>query len=295
MELRKFETFRYLNINPLDESWGVCVTTVGAQLIDPSTNYPPSVHPPTYSFKPTSGRTLDEYQLVYITKGQGYFSSESLPKQKIKAGSIFILFPGEWHNYSPCQDTGWEEYWVGFRGEQIDRLVGSGFFSKSQPLFDIGINSSILDMYNNISLHIQGEQIGYQQIISSIVLCALGELYSLTKRPSSANNEIINKIDEARRMMKSCATEPLSPEQIAHQLGMGYSWFRRMFLRHTGTTPAQYQIQQKIILAKELLTTSDLNVCEIAYRLNFENGSQFASFFKRIEGVTPTAFRLDKR
>ena len=82
-----------------------------------------------------------------------------------------------------------------------------------------------------------------------------------------------------------------SPEEIAARLGLGYSWFRRMFKEYTGVSPAQYQLQQKLLRAKELLTSTPLTISEIAYSLHFENAGQFSTFFKKKEGVTPSEFR----
>lgn len=53
--------------------------------------YPLSRHPEKYNFKPQTGRILNEYQLVYITKGSGYFSSQSCKSQKINAGTMILL------------------------------------------------------------------------------------------------------------------------------------------------------------------------------------------------------------
>jgi AraC-like DNA-binding protein len=78
---------------------------------------------------------------------------------------------------------------------------------------------------------------------------------------------------------------------LAEQVGVGYSWFRKMFKQYTGISPAQYQIQLRIMRAKELLMTTDLNITEIAYQLNFEDGGCFSTFFKNKEGITPSEFR----
>ncbi len=91
--------------------------------------------------------------------------------------------------------------------------------------------------------------------------------------------------------MKEQVEEPFRPEEIARQLGLGYSWFRRMFKEYTGVSPAHYQAQQKLLRAKELLTGTHLNITEIAYMLKFGNASQFSTFFKKREGVTPSGFR----
>ena len=86
------DKLHYLAINTNDEDWGIVVTTVGYQFISPKDNYPLSKHPVQYDFKPQKGRILNEYQLVYITKGCGYFSSQSVPEQRITAGTMrFVL------------------------------------------------------------------------------------------------------------------------------------------------------------------------------------------------------------
>lgn len=285
------DQLRYLSIGASDEEWGIVVTTVGYQFIPPQGQYPLLSHPENYYFKPQTGRILNEYQLVYITKGSGYFSSQSCKIQKIYAGTMILLFPGEWHSYYPDKDTGWDEYWVGFRGIHIDKRVEKRFFSKEEPLHKIGLSATIVGLYEDILKFASQEKSGYQQMISSIVLHILGTVYYKRKNNSFTNMYVVDKINEARILMKEQAENAMSPEEIASQLGLGYSWFRRMFKEYTGVSPAQYQLQQKLLKAKELLTTSNMNISEIAYTLKFENAGQFSTFFRKKEGVTPSAFR----
>ncbi len=58
-------------------------------------------------FDTNKGRTLDEFQLLYLTEGEGVFQSDHCPETAIKAGEIFLLFPGEWHTYHPTSGKGW--------------------------------------------------------------------------------------------------------------------------------------------------------------------------------------------
>jgi AraC-like DNA-binding protein len=282
----------YLSIGGNDEDWGIVVTTVGCQTILPCTHYPPAQHPDTHHFTPEKGRIFNEYQLVYITKGQGWFSSQSVKKkQKVTVGTMILLFPGEWHSYEPDTSTGWNEYWVGFRGMHIDNRVKNGFFSKEEPLYYIGVNSSIVGLYEDIIRIARKEKTGYQQMISSIVLSILGTVYYKNKNRQYTDTYIVDKINEARNIIKNNIEGALSQEDIAKRLGLGYSWYRRMFKEYTGVSPAQYQLQQKLMKVKELLTTTDKNISEIAYSLHFENVCQFSTFFKKKEGITPSEFR----
>ncbi|MDL2222329.1 AraC family ligand binding domain-containing protein [Parabacteroides sp. OttesenSCG-928-N08] len=176
---RHKDNLRYLTISPRDEEWGIVVTTVGYQFIPPGSKYPLSRHPDSYEFKPQNGRTLNEYQLVYITKGGGYFSSTSVKKQRIQAGTMILLFPGEWHSYYPDEESGWDEYWVGFRGMHIDKRVENSFFTKNEPLYAIGLSATIVTLYEDILKQASQEKSGYQQMISSIVLHILGRGVSI--------------------------------------------------------------------------------------------------------------------
>lgn len=95
-------SLKYLTISPNDWDWGLVVTTVGRQSVAPNEHYPAmQQHPDSYHFKSNNGRVLDEFQMVYITDGSGYFESQSISRQKIEAGTIILLFPGERHSYSP--------------------------------------------------------------------------------------------------------------------------------------------------------------------------------------------------
>lgn len=291
MNEQRNDLLRYMTISAMDEEWGIVVTTVGYQFIPPGCAYPLSRHPESYNFKPQTGRILNEYQLVYITKGSGHFSSQSCKPMKISAGTMILLFPGEWHSYYPDQATGWDEYWVGFRGPHIDKRVEKQFFTKEEPLHRIGLSATIVGLYEDILKFASQEKSGYQQMISSIVLHILGSVYYKEKNNSFTNTYVVDKINEARILMKENIEDPLSPEEIASRLGLGYSWFRRMFKEYTGVSPAQYQLQQKLLRAKELLTSTSLSISEIAYSLHFENAGQFSTFFRKKEGVTPSDFR----
>ena len=125
---------KYLAINPSDQAWGLAINSVGRQTIAENEVYPPQEHPTRYLFNTKSGRILNEYQLLYITKGKGSFSSEPSGLCQIKEGCMFLLFPGERHTYMPDKSTGWNEYWIGFNGAIMDERVRNGFFSKESPV-----------------------------------------------------------------------------------------------------------------------------------------------------------------
>lgn len=290
MATQKNKNIRYLNVSTTDEKWGITVTTAGHQCIPPHSSYPLSQHPKAYTFNPQNGRILNEYQLIYISQGNGYFQSDSCKKQKIKAGTMILLYPDEWHSYYP-EEGGWYEHWVGFKGHYIEGLIDNKFFSKEKPIYEIGVNTTVISLFEDIVTYATEERTGYQQLISSMVLYIMGNVYYKEKNSSFGQPIAIEKIDEARAIMKKTIDSPLPIETIAQNLNVGYSWFRSMFKKYTGVSPAQYQLQLRYLRAKELLNTTQMSISDIAYALNFESVAQFSTFFRKKEGIPPLQFR----
>ena len=82
-----------------------------------------------------------------------------------------------------------------------------------------------------------------------------------------------------------------SPEDVAEELQVGYSWFRKTFKTHTGMAPGQYFIDLKIQRAKEMLCEPYSSVKRIAYDLKFDSVFYFSKIFKGKTGVTPIKFK----
>lgn len=281
----------YLTITENNEKWGTVCTTVGYQDVLPNSKYPVSQHPTNYNFTYKLGRTLNEYQLVYITSGEGLFESASYPRSIVKSGTMILLFPGEWHSYSPSKETGWTEWWVGFKGGHIDNIIKGGFFTKKEPLLYIGNSIGIESLYQEIIKEAQNEYSNFQILISGIIHHILGSIVYKKSSIYHSNNPISDKINEAKLIMRNNIATNITAADIAYQLHISYSLFRHAFKEYVGTSPSQYMQQVKHNKAKELLSTTDIPISDIAFQLNFGNICQFSTFFKRHEGMSAREYR----
>ena len=283
--------YKYLPVSKEDESWGLTVLNTGCTRIEAARDYPYKNHPSHHNFNWKSWRRLEEYQVIYITNGQGIFESENFPQAKIKAGTLIILFPNEKHRYKPDSNTGWDEYWVGIKGVIIDNLLSAGYLSPDNPCHYIGFNDGIISLYNLIIEKTKQERSGYQPFISGIVLHLIGNCHSIIKQSIVENSEEEVIIDRARLLFRSNINNAYSPEQAAKELNVGYSWFRKRFKSYTGLSPGQYYLQLKIEKAKDLLTNSNMRIKEISIELNFDSTLYFSKMFKEKTGFNPTDYR----
>jgi Helix-turn-helix domain/GAF domain len=62
-----------------------------------------------------------------------------------------------------------------------------------------------------------------------------------------------------------------------------------------GVTPGHYLLQRRIERARDLLTSTDLSMSEIAFAAGFSDQSHFARRFRELVGVSPSAFKWSKR
>lgn len=296
MSTMKVNHFNYLTINEKDRDWGLYITTCGFQNIPPSKVNPYlSIHPSIYTFNTKRGRILDEFQLLFIVKGSGVFQSTHYKKVQVSSGTVLLLFPGEWHNYSYNSETGWDEFWVGFDGMNVRNMMKENFFSYSEPVFKIGIDDEFVALYESIIEYAEKEAKGYQQVASSIVRHILGLLYFKNQNNVYSDSEVVDKINQARVIIRENITKNISPVEIAEQLGLGYSWFRKAFKKYAGISPTQFQLNIRLHRAKDLLLNTNLSVSEIAYDLTFDTPGQFSTFFRQKSGMTPLEFRKTGR
>jgi AraC-like DNA-binding protein len=283
--------YKYLPVSKEDESWGLTVLNTGCTRIEAACDYPYKNHPSHHNFNWKSWRRLEEYQIIYITNGQGIFESESFPQAEVKAGTMIILFPNEKHRYKPDSNTGWDEYWVGVKGSIIDNLLSAGYLSPTNPCHYIGFNDGIISLYNLIIEKTKQERSGYQPFISGMVLHLIGNCHSIIKQNIVENSEEEVIIDRARLLFRSNINNPYSPEQAAKELNVGYSWFRKRFKSYTSLSPGQYYLQLKIEKAKDFLTNSNMRIKEISIELNFDSTLYFSKIFKEKTGFNPTDYR----
>lgn len=287
--------FKYLIVNEKDRLFGLWVNTVGFQSILPNSPYPIKEHPSGYLFNVQKGRTLREYQLLYITKGKGVFSSESTPERTIEKGSLIALFPGQWHTYSPDTETGWNEYYIGFDGSIADLLIKNNFLSKEEQVLDIGLNEELVSLFSRALKIAEADKTASQQYLSGILLHITGMILSISKNRAFDKDNISEKMEQAKIIMNENVCKEVDMEELAEKLNVSYSWFRKMFKDYTGYSPAKYFQELKLRKVKQLLTETAYPVKEICFMLGYASTEHFSNLFKKTTGFTPSEYRSSSK
>ena len=78
---------------------------------------------------------------------------------------------------------------------------------------------------------------------------------------------------------------------LSKEMGYDYSYISRIFSTNTGYTIEKYFSLQRIEKTKELIKYDELNLSEIAYKLNYSSVAHLSKQFKQITGMTPSNFK----
>ncbi len=286
------ETFhRYLPTGLTQLPLGLEVSACGSSRIESGKHYPVGTHPQEYTFQYNNGRTLNCFQLIYITAGRGQFSSAQLGTHQIETGTLIALLPGEWHSYQPDPDCGWDEHWIEFSGTQAATLVAHAGITTETALISIGLHEQLIRIYQLCCQAAQQLYAGHPSVMAALTIELLAQIHALRQDNTAESTPIAEAIRSACCYMNDHITDAIDMEQLAQRFGVGYTWFRRQFKTSTGLSPAQYHIHCRLARARELLSTTEYTVEHIAQMLGFASSHYFSRLFKEKQGITPGAYR----
>ena len=84
---------------------------------------------------------------------------------------------------------------------------------------------------------------------------------------------------------------------LSEKLKLDYTYLANLFSEVQGTTIEQFIIAHKIERVKELIIYGELNITEIAWKMNYSSVAHLSNQFKKVTGLSPSHFKKlkDKR
>ena len=105
-------------------------------------------------------------------------------------------------------------------------------------------------------------------------------------------NAIVEMVHHNDELIKINFSDFLS-EKLKHD----YTYLANLFSEVQGTTIEQFIISHKIERIKELIIYGELNITEIASKMNYSSVAHLSNQFKKMTGLSPSHFKQmkDKR
>ncbi len=245
--------------------------------------------------KSMSGETLfavPDYVLIYMKNGKGELSASSRTVF-LETGEFIICRPYEQKSLTLLDQMS-EVFWFSFHGRMSTELLSLLKLTAKDKCF-IGHDAEINSLFKQIvAEHNKFEP--NSEIITSALLIALLGLLSRTAVHLVPQSQIKGqeKIAPALDSINSDCTSNISVDEYAKMCNLSTSYFTHLFTSITGFSPMEYKQLQRMNIAKNLLSTTNLTIKEISGVIGFKDPLYFGRCFKQLTGQTPSAFRGKK-
>lgn len=228
--------------------------------------------------------------LTYTNSGEGILRYRN-QTYRIGCGQVFIIDCFEHQFYGTGGSGFWEFDWIHFNGSESRNYVAQ-ILSNSGPVFNVDKDSVIPECIKKIHKMINEKDKRTDIIASKIIVEILTEL--LLKSCGTGefhDSQIPGLIQSAINKIERNYNNPINLDFLSKELCVSKFHLSRLFKKHTGFSPYEYLIKQRINQAKSLLKTTEYSVGEISRIVGFESTSHFIKVFNHHERTTPLKFR----
>jgi AraC-like DNA-binding protein len=95
----------------------------------------------------------------------------------------------------------------------------------------------------------------------------------------------------ARDLIDTRYADPLDVPTLARRAGVSTAHFARRFRATFGEPPHRYLLARRLERAQFLLRETDRSVAEVCLDVGLTSVGSFTTSFRRVVGMTPTAYR----
>jgi len=115
---------------------------------------------------------------------------------------------------------------------------------------------------------------------------------SVEQCPFLIDEENVQKIRKAKKIILERMTDPPSLEALAHEIGLSLKKLKEGFKQLYGDTVYAYLLDHKMEEARRMLEERQHNVNEVGLKLGYSTASHFIAAFKKKYGTTPKKYLM---
>ena len=235
-----------------------------------------------------------ETVIEYVVEGRGYLNING-ENYAATAGDVYILRKHTTHTYWSDAKYPWVKIFFNIRGSLAEKILdeyqlgGSGRVVMEAD----GLEQDFRDMLESL----KDSTIGQTKRFDGAALKFLEIVIKLTNMQKAAGTRKDNLMSVEKEMNTLVEYITMNPRRIVSNQELADVIFRskdyviKRFFANFGVTPYDYQIQQKMFNARNMLANMNLSVKEIADALGYDDQHYFSYMFKKRCGMSPTQYR----
>lgn len=261
------------------------------------------IHHPLWS---SVGHDHDHFELVYIKRGQVNFET-SEETVTLSPHNIVIIKPHQLHKFISLSKT--LEFLV--LSFTIDTEADFSDYSDISELTDIiselsqrphivlapGPKNAVLNALKRIIWARQNREKwdGFLIFLLFLELLVYLSREILSSSGFSGTEGTYDAMMRARDYISLNYDKHISLSELANHVYLSESYLSHSFKARFGISPKNFILQTRINRAKELLSSSDMKINDIAISVGFLSQQRFNDAFKRLENLTPLKYRKNSQ
>ncbi|MEK0211491.1 AraC family transcriptional regulator [Bifidobacterium mongoliense] len=231
----------------------------------------------------------DIYCIEYVVEGSGDVICGDR-HAKPGPGDVYLLPPGVRHDYRSSAADPYKKIWMNVSGLLCDALyreyhLANGIVYPGEtlrPLF-----SRFLALCEDCGNGDDGRLSLDGALIVHSIFAQLAQRH-LDDRLISSSERYASRI---RTYLDRRVEDNIRLGAAARDLGLSVSQLSRLFVQAYGISPYRYYLQQRMDLARALLSNTGMRIQEISLRLHYADAHYFSTQFSANVGMSPRRYR----
>lgn len=232
----------------------------------------------------------EDHLVLYCGNGKGRVLV-GRHEQVVNKGDLVVLPKGVSHEYKADHRDPWSLYWVHFDGQQSQAFVDHLALPAGTYVVPVGIHPKLLaDFDALLSVRSTGYHMNAFIHASQVLKQCLTYLALLTTSRVRQSGHFLD-LQAIQALMEQHLHSELDLDALADQAQLSKFHFSKRYKALTGYSPIQHFIHLKMERACYLLDVSEQSVGDVAQALGYEDSHYFSRLFRKVTGVSPTAYR----
>lgn len=231
----------------------------------------------------------EDYYLQYLVKGNMDVWIDGTP-YTMRPGQAILYYPHTSYRYAMHGQDEVQYYWIHFTGSGADALVADCGIP-NRTLLNIGTDTSLAldfeDIFRDFMIRDNCFDLSATAKLTSICVTISRRSEAAASNPAETDSRIYHSLDYIHKNY----ARNLNIEELAAREHLSPSRFRTLFKERTGLSPMDYLTALRINHARQLMSQTELTMCEIADMVGYEDQLYFSRIFKKRTGFTPSAYR----
>ena len=232
-------------------------------------------------------------ELFYVLHGEGVFYIEN-EKVPVKTDDLIIINPNVEHTEKTFPNNPMEYIVFGVEGLAFSFTEQDQAYGRGYSFYSYGSDKNQFINFAQLMMHeFQDKKPGFEKVCHGLLEVLL--VYISRKQKLSVISESSFQLSKecaiAKRYIDTNYAQDITLDSLAEITHINKFYLAHSFTECIGQSPISYLTERRLAACKELLSSSNLSVTQIATSAGFSSQSYFSQIFNKKVGMSPRQYR----